>query len=95
MHEAKTGFYVIFAINLESTGYYPTRLMFITLDGPSGVGKSTVSKILAKQLGLTPAHFSCVTTAVMNLSRLIFVDSRDFQGLTDCRIVMSSTQIKA
>ena len=43
--------------------------MIITIDGPAGVGKSSVAKIVAKKLGLsyldTGAMYRCVTWAVL------------------------------
>lgn len=36
----------------ETAGQPPARRLIVTIDGPGGVGKSTVAKLLAKALGL-------------------------------------------
>ena len=41
--------------------------MIITIDGRSGAGKSTQSRIIAKKYGLAYRNFSCLTREVVNV----------------------------
>ena len=41
--------------------------MIITMDGRSGAGKSTQSKIIARKYGLAYRNFSCLTREVVNV----------------------------
>ena len=55
--------------------------MIIAIDGPAGSGKSSVSKLVAKKLGLlyvdTGAMYRAITLAAMNLG----VDMNDAKAL--------------
>jgi cytidylate kinase len=59
------------------------KALVIAIDGPAGSGKSTVSKIIAKRLGLlyidTGAMYRALTLKAMNAG----ADLEDAQGLTE------------
>ncbi|MBI2495855.1 MAG: (d)CMP kinase [Candidatus Omnitrophica bacterium] len=63
----------------------PKRPFIITIDGPAGVGKSTVAKLLAKRLGLTyldtGATYRALAYAAVKTDLNLITDVKELTGL--------------
>ena len=74
------------------------RLEVVTIDGPSGVGKSTISRRVAAQLGFTYLDTGAMYRAVALKSRLAGIDLQDTDAVQyilaslDMRLIPSQNQ---
>jgi len=67
------------------------RLEVVTIDGPSGVGKSTVSRMVAAKLGFTYLDTGAMYRAVALKSRLAGIDIDDESAM---RLILSSLDMQ-